>query len=175
MSRRFDGKPETAKDSKFFDLRESGYTGPIDQDGNPIDQGGNVAFANVALLVTEGSPSIYVPAVFDAAENSQVMKPHTTWDGAWAAAEAACDQDKSLYRFEVWEMEVVIDAPKEAAETCPAGCGCKLGTDDADRNECGCDGPCTKLLRTRRGPEGGTPPGRCTSPNRKERTDDCRP
>jgi len=32
-SRRADGKPETAADKRFFDLRESGYTGPIDQDG----------------------------------------------------------------------------------------------------------------------------------------------
>lgn len=23
---------------------------------------------------------------------------------------------------------------------CPGGCGCRLGTDDADRLECGCDG-----------------------------------
>jgi len=35
-SRRADGKPETAKDKKFFDLRESGFTGPIDQDGNAV-------------------------------------------------------------------------------------------------------------------------------------------
>lgn len=25
---------------------------------------------------------------------------------------------------------------------CPGGCGCRLGTDDADRFECGCDGGC---------------------------------
>lgn len=25
---------------------------------------------------------------------------------------------------------------------CPEGCGCRLGTHDADRRECGCDGPC---------------------------------
>lgn len=37
MSRRADGKTETAADSKFFDLRESGYTGPVDQDGNPVE------------------------------------------------------------------------------------------------------------------------------------------
>jgi hypothetical protein len=36
-SRRADGKPETAKDKKFFDLRESGFTGPIDHNGNPVD------------------------------------------------------------------------------------------------------------------------------------------
>lgn len=35
-SRRADGKPETAKDKKFFDLRESGYKGQIDQDGNAV-------------------------------------------------------------------------------------------------------------------------------------------
>lgn len=32
-SRRFDGKPETEADKRFFDLRASGYRGPIDQDG----------------------------------------------------------------------------------------------------------------------------------------------
>ncbi len=32
-----DGKPETDADKRFFDLRESGYTGPIDQDGNIAD------------------------------------------------------------------------------------------------------------------------------------------
>jgi hypothetical protein len=32
-TRRVDGKPETAADTRFFDLRESGYDGPIDQDG----------------------------------------------------------------------------------------------------------------------------------------------
>ena len=32
-TRRVDGKPETDADKRFFDLRESGYIGPIDQDG----------------------------------------------------------------------------------------------------------------------------------------------
>lgn len=32
-TRRVDGKPETDADRRFFDLRESGYTGWIDQDG----------------------------------------------------------------------------------------------------------------------------------------------
>ena len=30
---------------------------------------------------------------------------------------------------------------------CPDGCGCRLGTDDADHAECGCDGPCTSECR----------------------------
>lgn len=36
-SRRFDGKPETPADTRFFDLRESGWTGPVDHDGNKVE------------------------------------------------------------------------------------------------------------------------------------------
>jgi hypothetical protein len=39
-SRRPDGKPETATDKRFFDLRESGYEGPVDHNGNPVDDMG---------------------------------------------------------------------------------------------------------------------------------------
>lgn len=35
-SRRCDGKPETAADIRFLDLRESGYTGWIDEDGYAV-------------------------------------------------------------------------------------------------------------------------------------------
>jgi hypothetical protein len=38
-TRRVDGKRETAADKRFFDLRESGYTGPIDQDGRKVTSG----------------------------------------------------------------------------------------------------------------------------------------
>lgn len=38
-TRRVDGKPETAADRRFFDLRESGYDGPIDQDGQKVTSG----------------------------------------------------------------------------------------------------------------------------------------
>jgi hypothetical protein len=37
ISRRFDDKPETAADRRFFDLRASGYRGAIDQDGYRVD------------------------------------------------------------------------------------------------------------------------------------------
>jgi hypothetical protein len=37
VSRRRDREPETEADKRFFDLRESGYTGPIDQDGKRVD------------------------------------------------------------------------------------------------------------------------------------------
>lgn len=35
-TRRVDGRPEAAADRKFFDLRESGYRGPIDQNGDKV-------------------------------------------------------------------------------------------------------------------------------------------
>ncbi len=38
-TRRVDGEPETAADTRFFDLRESGYDGPIDQDGYKVTSG----------------------------------------------------------------------------------------------------------------------------------------
>ncbi|MGA3524122.1 hypothetical protein [Melissospora conviva] len=42
MSRRFDKQPETEAEKRFFDLRESGYTGPIDQDGYAVTSGVSV-------------------------------------------------------------------------------------------------------------------------------------
>ena len=36
-SRTWDGSAETEKDSRLHDLRESGYRGPIDQDGNRVE------------------------------------------------------------------------------------------------------------------------------------------
>jgi hypothetical protein len=36
-TRRVDGQPETESDKRFFDERESGYEGPLDQDGNRPD------------------------------------------------------------------------------------------------------------------------------------------
>jgi hypothetical protein len=38
-NRRWDGGRETEADTRFFDLRESGYTGPIDQEGYPVTAG----------------------------------------------------------------------------------------------------------------------------------------
>ena len=38
-TRRVDGKPETAADRRFFDLRASGYTEPIDRDGRKVTSG----------------------------------------------------------------------------------------------------------------------------------------
>jgi len=35
-SRRWDNEPETPSDKRFFDLRESGYTGWIDKDGHAV-------------------------------------------------------------------------------------------------------------------------------------------
>lgn len=37
MSRNWDKSSETDRDSRFHDLRESGWRGPIDQDGNKVE------------------------------------------------------------------------------------------------------------------------------------------
>lgn len=38
--------------------------------------------------------------------------------------------------------EHVQEFERPAPVPCPGGCGCRLGTDDADRFECGCDEGC---------------------------------
>ena len=38
-SRRWDGKPETPADKRFFTLRESGYRGPINENGEKVTSG----------------------------------------------------------------------------------------------------------------------------------------
>lgn len=35
-TRRPDGRPETAADKRFFDLRARGWTGPIDRSGRAV-------------------------------------------------------------------------------------------------------------------------------------------
>jgi hypothetical protein len=40
-SRRWDGQPETPSDTRFYDLRESRYAGPIDPDGYAVTTGPN--------------------------------------------------------------------------------------------------------------------------------------
>jgi hypothetical protein len=59
-SRRFDGKPETDADRRFFDLRESGYTGWIDQDGYPVD---GPTFVRTEPAVTATASPLITPAV----------------------------------------------------------------------------------------------------------------
>lgn len=64
----------------------------------------------------------------------------------------------TLERFREWsadpnvkqvlmDMDLCIvaiedEAAKNVQTLCPAGCGCRLETEDADRADCGCDGPC---------------------------------
>jgi len=65
LSRRFDGKPETDADRRFFDLRESGYTGWIDQDGHAVDGPAFVRTVPDAATptATPAVPSAITPAV----------------------------------------------------------------------------------------------------------------
>lgn len=38
-ARRLDGSPETAADRRCFDMRESGYAGPVDPEGRNVTGG----------------------------------------------------------------------------------------------------------------------------------------
>ncbi len=49
-SRRADGRPETPADTRFFDLRQSGYAGPIGRDGNIPDPSDPEAARDLAIL-----------------------------------------------------------------------------------------------------------------------------
>lgn len=45
------------------------------------------------------------------------------------------------------EQVAATDAIAGQWPRCPDGCGCRLGTEDAEAGECGCDGPCTAECR----------------------------
>ena len=49
-TRRVDGEPETDADRRFFDERESGYDGPLDQDGRRPDPGDPEAARSLDVL-----------------------------------------------------------------------------------------------------------------------------
>ena len=81
-TRRVDGKPETGADRRFFDARESGYEGWIDQDGIPVpdpapsqeSSTGDGESTSPPQSTTEGST---MPAASD-----------TTYDGVLQAMQA---------------------------------------------------------------------------------------
>jgi hypothetical protein len=55
-TRNYDGTPETPAHTRFYDLRESGYTGPIDQDGDAVTSGPAAAIlAQLAQLRGENT------------------------------------------------------------------------------------------------------------------------
>jgi hypothetical protein len=52
-TRRFDGKPETDADHRFFDLREAAFTGPIDQNGYGVGTCEDCGLADTPLQVVK--------------------------------------------------------------------------------------------------------------------------
>ena len=62
-TRRFDGRPETDADRRFFDLRAAGYTGWIDQDGHPVTD--LDAWLNQARTRRDTTPGEPVPDTSD--------------------------------------------------------------------------------------------------------------
>ncbi len=58
MTRRLDGKPETDADRRFFALRASGYTGPIDQHGHKVSDPKILAvFAALDAITPDHDPT----------------------------------------------------------------------------------------------------------------------
>jgi hypothetical protein len=55
-ARRPDGKPETEADTRFFDLRDGGYTGPIDQDGYAVDSAPTGGTTDMTDTTTSTAP-----------------------------------------------------------------------------------------------------------------------
>jgi hypothetical protein len=60
-TRRPDGKSETDADKRFFDLRESGYTGPVDQDGYAVSQPHPTGGSTMAAQPAAGPASRITP------------------------------------------------------------------------------------------------------------------
>ena len=55
-SRLWDRQPETDADRRFFDARESGFRGPIDQDGRPQTPAEHAAWLDQARTPYGGAP-----------------------------------------------------------------------------------------------------------------------
>jgi hypothetical protein len=61
----------------------------------------------------------------------------------------ANDHEEWVAEWYAWRNDIehrTLAIEREAGSTdallCPTGCGCRIGTEDADRADCGCDGPC---------------------------------
>jgi hypothetical protein len=66
MTRRVDGQPETETDTRFFDLRESGWAGAIDQSGYAVMTRTDASGAPLPLFeggTGHGTPDDYLGGV----------------------------------------------------------------------------------------------------------------
>lgn len=74
----------------------------------------------------------------------RIALPRThPFDGPPEAPDSTYEQDR-----EAWDAAGRAGAEADPRwPRCPDGCECRLGTDDADARECGCDGPCTAECR----------------------------
>lgn len=127
VSRRFDGQPETDADRRFFDLRDSGYRGWIDQDGHPVDgptfqqtapvdeqlpietdtNTENEPSGGPTMTSTIGEASTYdtaVPALGDLQEAMANLSDHV------AGAEASADEFRA-------HVEEIDEAKTQVAES----------------------------------------------------------
>ncbi|SRR5579875_482831 len=122
-TRRVDGQPETDADRRFSDLRESGCTGPIDQDGNIPDPSSpkTASQQGGSTLMTE------TPGPVPAAPRAMPRaRTRTGLDPAWTALVAATsdfepEDDAALLAWmagQVAGMSAYAEALADVYETC---------------------------------------------------------
>lgn len=100
VSRRFDGEPETDADRRFFDLRESGYDGWIDQDGHPVDGPAFQQTAPEPEPVEDDNAGWYDPAHLTGHDKEDPLVragrcPYQTGYGGWGDPYALCGKPRS--------------------------------------------------------------------------------
>lgn len=87
--------------------------------------------------VTLGSATLIggfpLEALFDTVEGTVML-----WEPMSALAFTLSDDGVK----ELAELLARALTPGQVTPLCPGGCGCRLGTEDADARECGCDGGC---------------------------------
>jgi len=92
-----DGKPETAADKRFFDLRASGYTGPINEDGRKLP----LSLRGLRDVVLAGDPGC-------------VCDPELFTGPAGVEAEDEPPEDRAAR----------ITVAREVCASCPVRLGC---------------------------------------------------
>jgi hypothetical protein len=127
-TRRPDGKPETEADKRFFDLRESGYTGPIDQDGHAVRHPDPTGGSTMNAQPARGPVSRITP---DRRARRTADRTGGTVPAEWGpvvgqAADFEPENDAHLLEWmtgQVTGMAAYAEALIEAYETCVGAVG----------------------------------------------------
>jgi hypothetical protein len=107
-TRRADGLPETEADKKFFDLRESGYTGPVDRNGNIPDPSSPEAARMLDALDGLQNASPPTEGTQMASEVTYDSVIRAAGEAVTAAEERAAEIGRSISQAEAQAVEAGI-------------------------------------------------------------------